>query len=327
MRDGTIALEPLRRGGRGYTLPLFEPDDPGAELGRWVELNTHGLDETLRETGALLIRGFRHEGAPSIARSIRAFGNSLDYRYGVSPREKFEDDVYTSTELDPALTLPLHSELSFSPHFPATVAFLCITPAGTGGQTPIADNRHVFDSIPLRLRRRFDDGIVYVRNYPPDPKKIASWKRVFETDDPGEVERFCRERAIEFKWVERGWLHTKQLMPAVRSLLGGERVWFNQAHLFHSSTVGLRADLSTLDPRRLKRLPRNALFADESRIPTHVIRAITRSFQANSAAFEWESGDLLVLDNMRFSHGRMPFVGERKVLVAMSGPSVAAAVP
>jgi ribulose-5-phosphate 4-epimerase/fuculose-1-phosphate aldolase len=36
--------------------------------------------------------------------------------------------------------------------------------------------------------------------------------------------------------------------------------------------------------------------------------------------FPWESGDVLLLDNMRFAHSRKPFTGSRKVLVAMSDP-------
>ena len=31
----------------------------------------------------------------------------------------------------------------------------------------------------------------------------------------------------------------------------------------------------------------------------------------------WQSGDLLLVDNMRIAHGRNPFLGERKVIVAM----------
>lgn len=318
--ENRMELRPLLRGGRTYSVSVFGSGGD-AEIGGWASENSVLLEEKLAQDGMVLLRGFRHEGSESVARVVRVFGEeTLDYRYGVSPRQKLSKDVYTSTELDPALNLPLHSELSFSKTFPRVVAFVCVTAPRSGGQTPIADNRHVLASLTGRVRRRFEDGILYVRNYPEDTNKVASWKRVFETEDPDEVASFCEGLGITYKWVEGGWLHTKQTMSAVLTLPSGEDVWFNQAHLFHSSTVGRRADLSTLDPRRLKRLPRNALYADESRIPTFVIRSIRRAFDRNTAMFDWEPGDLIVLDNLRYSHGRMPFQGDRKVLLAMSDP-------
>jgi alpha-ketoglutarate-dependent taurine dioxygenase len=32
----------------------------------------------------------------------------------------------------------------------------------------------------------------------------------------------------------------------------------------------------------------------------------------------WNAGDLLLIDNVLVGHGRRPFVGDRRVLVAMS---------
>ena len=36
-------------------------------------------------------------------------------------------------------------------------------------------------------------------------------------------------------------------------------------------------------------------------------------------SISWERGDVAVIDNMLASHGRTPFDGERRVLVAMAG--------
>jgi alpha-ketoglutarate-dependent taurine dioxygenase len=33
----------------------------------------------------------------------------------------------------------------------------------------------------------------------------------------------------------------------------------------------------------------------------------------------WQKGDVALLDNMKISHGRMPFEGDRRILVAMGG--------
>lgn len=36
--------------------------------------------------------------------------------------------------------------------------------------------------------------------------------------------------------------------------------------------------------------------------------------------FSWGKGDILLLDNMSIAHGREPYAGERKIVVAMSEP-------
>jgi hypothetical protein len=37
-------------------------------------------------------------------------------------------------------------------------------------------------------------------------------------------------------------------------------------------------------------------------------------------AFPWQKGDILLLDNMLVAHGRAPYAGPRKVVVAMAEP-------
>jgi len=49
-----------------------------------------------------------------------------------------------------------------------------------------------------------------------------------------DVERFCAENDLTCEWLGNGQLRTKQVNAAAMTHpVTGERVWFNQAHLFH----------------------------------------------------------------------------------------------
>src|SRR5690606_5090489 len=96
-----------------------------------------------------------------------------------------------------------------------------------------------------------------------------------------------------------------------------EIIWFNQAHLFHISGYSfMAADLS--ENIGEAKLPRNVYFADGTPIEDADIAAIQAAFDKNELSFDWQAGDVLLLDNMRFCHGRNPFIGDRKILVSMN---------
>ena len=40
-------------------------------------------------------------------------------------------------------------------------------------------------------------------------------------------------------------------------------------------------------------------------------------YEANAARFQWRAGDVVTLDNMITAHGRDPFQGPRKIVVAL----------
>jgi len=127
---------------------------------------------------------------------------------------------------------------------------------------------------------------------------------------------------LRFIWLPGDRLRTIQVNPAVQiHPPTQERIWFNQAHLFHVSSFAQAEQDALLQSYGEKGLPRNAYFGDGSPIPLEYLQQIRQTYERNLRSFDWQKNDLLLLDNLKFTHGREPFVGNRKILVGMVKPS------
>jgi alpha-ketoglutarate-dependent taurine dioxygenase len=282
--------------------------------------DNHALIADLLVThGGVLFRGFRVNGVAHFERFMtEGFGRELlMYRNRSTPRTEVRDRVYTSTEYPADQHIELHNENSYTSAWAERIFFHCIKPSETGGETPIADSRKVFERIPAAVRERFErHGVMYVRNY--DDLDLP-WQSVFQTDDPREVEAHCEASGIQWEWLDETRLRTREVAQAtLLHPVSGEPVWFNQAHLFHLSSLqpAVRDALTaTVDEPNL---PRNAYFGDGSTIDDADLVAVRAAYAAETVAFPWHSGDILMLDNMLVAHGRRPFTGSRKVVVGMT---------
>jgi alpha-ketoglutarate-dependent taurine dioxygenase len=272
--------------------------------------------------GGVLLRGFEAPGADGFGQVAARLGEPLlDYEFGSTPRKRIEKRVYSSTEYPADQWIDQHNEQSYTTHWPSTIWFYCEIAAQQGGATPIADSRLVHARLDPALRRRFaEQGVMYVRNY--GNGLDLPWQQVFGTEDRTEVERYCATHRIGWEWLDDGEaLRTRQVCQSeLRHPVTGETVWFNQAHLFHVTNLPDAVREALLDVVDEDRLPRQTLFGDGSPIPDAMLDEIRSVYRESLLAFDWRAADLLMLDNLLMSHGRAPFAGPRRVLVAMSGP-------
>jgi hypothetical protein len=94
--------------------------------------------------------------------------------------------------------------------------------------------------------------------------------------------------------------------------------WFNQAHLFHVSSVEPAIRKILVAKFKEDGLPRNSYYGDGTPIEDSVLDEIRSAYAKTEVAFPWQRGDVIMIDNMLVSHGRRPFKGPRKTLVAMA---------
>jgi alpha-ketoglutarate-dependent taurine dioxygenase len=304
----------------GRTLPVvIRPVIDGLNPMTWVSSHTEFIETKLLEHGAILFRNFNVKSTAEFEQFIMTIsGELLDYTYGSTPRSHVSGHIYTSTEYPADQSIPLHNEMSYSTNWPMKIWFFCIQAAAKGGETPIGPSRQVFKRIPPRISERFiQKKVMYVRNY--GGGLDLPWQSVFQTESKAEVENYCRRAGIHFEWKDGNRLRTRQVCQAVaHHPKTGEAVWFNQAHLFHVSSLQRAARELLLSTFNEEDLPRNAYYGDGSPIESSVLDEIRQAYEKEAVIFPWRDGDILVLDNMLVAHGRAPFSGPRKVVVGMT---------
>ena len=157
---------------------------------------------------------------------------------------------------------------------------------------------------------------MYVRNY--TEGLDVSWQTFFHTTDKSAVEDYCRKASIEFEWRQGNHLRTRQVCPAVvKHPQTDELVFFNQIQLHHVSCLEAATRASLLSMMRAEDLPRNVYYGDGSPIEDSIVQEIGALYQQIAVSFPWREGDILMLNNMLTAHSRNPFVGTRKIVVAM----------
>lgn len=293
----------------------------GVNLSEWVRGNRALLDEKLCAHGALIFRGF----AVTAQGDFEAFVDEiapkrLDYVYRSTPRSAVGENIYTATEYPRQATIPLHCENAYQNDWPTKLMFYCPQPAQQGGETTLGNLRRITKRLGKEIVDEFAERkVMYVRNY--GAVMDLPWETVFQTTQREEVEQYCRSHGIEFEWKKDGGLRTRQVCQGVAEHpRTKDRVWFNQAHLFHLSMLESKTRTAMRRLFKEEDLPRSSYYGDGSAISEALIAKIGDAFVRECVAYPWQTGDIMLVDNMLAAHGRSPFTGPRKVLVAMAEP-------
>ena len=313
-----VATEPLFP---DRDIPLVvRPTSEGVDLLEWAEGHADEIDRLLSEHRALLFRGFTPVTPSQFEAFARATsdGDPIEYRDRSTPRETRGSNVYTSTIYPADQRINLHNEGTYWVKWPLKIYFGSVVAAETGGATPIADVSKVYERIAPDVRRPFEEkGVMYVRNY--NDGFGLPWQEVYQTDSREEVEAYCDANDIKYEWKEGDRLRTRQVRPAVRTHpKTGETVWFNHAAFFHISARDPEVARQLVDAFGVDGLPYNTYYGDGTPIPDDVVAHLFDAYRAETVAFPWEAGDVMLLNNMTVAHAREPYTGHREVVTAMT---------
>jgi len=277
------------------------------------------LDKQLVEAKALVFRGFGvpENGLAGVLDLV--LPDRLAYVHGNTPRTKVGENVYTSTEYPPEFTISMHNEMSYAHQWPSRLFFYCAVAPATGGATPVVDGTAWLAALDDDVRERFLPGVRYTQNLHSGAGFGKSWQATFETDDRDQVEEFLAGNEADWEWKADGGLRITQHRRAVTEHpVTGDLVWFNQADQWHVEALDRETAEAMLEILAEDEMPQTVSFADGSPIPAaDVIQVRDRGLDV-AVDVDWHAGDLMLIDNVAVGHGRRPFGGPRRVLVAMS---------
>lgn len=313
--------------------PLWiEPDGDFPDLPRWMSDNHAAIEEALLSFGAIVWRGFPvAQTNDFIAMFDRFAPYAKGYAGGTSNRKAIKGPAMEATRTPPHVYIRLHQEMSYMPDNPRALALWCKVAPESGGETVICDMRGLLEEIPAERRRKFEDhGARYVRNlrsnevddWRAEPElRHATWQYWFDSDNREEVSAKLTERGTHYRWNDDGSLTFWNDEPAVSTHpVTGDVLYFNQlnSQVQNAHTIGKeRADMFDRLYGDHTDRPYAVSFGNGDPFTEGDYLSVQGLFEARKVAFQWQAGDVMLLDNKLTAHGRHAFTGERDVQVML----------
>ncbi|WCJ40875.1 2-oxoglutarate (2OG) and Fe(II)-dependent oxygenase superfamily protein [Euphorbia peplus] len=277
------------------------------------------LESLLHKAGAILFRGFPITTASEFNDVVIAFGyEDLPYVGGAALRSKVIGRVSTANEAPPDQKLHFHHEMSQLPEFPSKVFFYCEVEPASGGETPLVLSHIVYERIkekyPDFMEKLEEHGLIYIRVLGEDDDPSSpigrGWKSTFLTDDRSVAEERAAKMGTKLEWLEDGRVRMiTGPMPAIKyDESRSRKIWFNNL-----AGAYTRSD----DNSNYNYLMKVVTFGNGEALPDEIICYCQRILEDESISIPWQTGDVLLIDNLAILHTRNSFIPPRRVLASL----------
>ncbi len=267
-------------------------NDTGQDI---MELPVAKVLEDFKSFGMLMFRGFdvNYEKMKGFAEQ---FSSTFMGQYS-RPIVDLNNQFITLVDSGMHYIAP-HCENANSPFRPDIVWFCCAVPAAEGGETLFWDGVEVWKAMSAELRALFvGQKVRYVQKF------LAShWQQFLGASATIDDVKKMLEGigGLSYKINQDESLILEYICSAV------VKTKYGKQEAFANSIIS-----EYRNPRGI------VTFADGSAIPVKVINEIQKIMDNLTGLIPWVSGDLVMIDNSRFLHGRKSFNDRRRRIVTL----------
>jgi alpha-ketoglutarate-dependent taurine dioxygenase len=219
-------------------------------------------------------------------KSLLDFTNKFTYIYANDANRRTEVyDKKIKTVDEGNQEMPLHSEASYSPSWPEIIWFYCVKPPKKSGWTTICDGKKIYQDLSTKTKKFFlANPITYKMDIPygnntikKKPKKIRDW--------------FVNAVGVKKSKID---MNNKSIYIELDR--------YSVSKLKNSQDYAFSNHLQIIlerDPQLL-----SWRIGDRNKLPSKIQNELKKICTKNTYKIKWEKGDLCMIDNKRFMHGR-----------------------
>jgi hypothetical protein len=299
----------------------FDTPSESVSIEEWVRQNRVAINKSLKQTGAVLLRGLAMQDPDHFEKFVVAYGLPVfPYRESLSNavRVNHSERVFTANEAPSQVEIYLHHEMAQTPVSPSVLFFCCISAAEQGGATPLCRSDQLFEAFKLShpkwTEQLVSKGLRYVTRMPAVSDESSgqgrSWYNTLNVSDKDEVEKKLTAMGYEYSWQNNGGLETlSPLLPGVVELTNGGQSFYHQLIAAYRGWPGVRENPAS-----------GVIFGDKTEIPVGLLESLSTMAEDYTTDLHWADGEIAMLNNRMIMHGRRPYSGNRKrqVLVSMA---------
>jgi hypothetical protein len=261
-----------------------------------LDVDRDTIVELYKAHGALLFRGFG-AGVPAFRDFARQFCTTavVNESPGRSPIDPASHIHTVDKGLGP---FSLHPELSREPWKPDAAFFACLSAPSSGGATTICDGVELVRAMPEVVRRGLEGRrLLHVKDT--WPELLQFWLGSPDPDDA--------TLADPPSWCPYSFRRIEGDVVRIFSRPALHRPMFVDAPCFGNFLLFARFNNKRIG---------YPLLDDGRPVPDPWLEAVRDAGDALKAEIAWQPGNVLMLDNSRFMHGRTAIVDPGERLIA-----------
>jgi len=259
------------------------------------KLDLDQVFELYKEYGAILFRGYRLN-KNNFRRFADHFCGGFVRNRAIGRKQMSKDNRLQSVNLGGTM-FPFHPEISREPWRPDTIFFGCLV-APKNAPTQFADGTVMVKEMRDETRKLFESTRLLYQ-HPTSKENAERWLKI-EDASQAALDKAGDSKPFRFSINSNGHYIRTFTVPGLHKPMFSDEPAFGNHILFS---------------RFMHKIRNFPLFEDMSEIPEELCQELNELAHKVCYTHQWKKGDLVMVDNTRFMHGRPEYVEDGKRVI------------